>query len=326
MIISRTPFRISFIGGGSDLQSYYKYKGGAVISSTINKYIYQTAHEYFKKEYSLVKYSKTEIVNSINNINHPIIKNIFKRFDIKQIDYNSTADIPSGTGMGSSSSFTVGLINLCSKINNLNLSKMELANIACEVEINDLGEPIGKQDQFAASYGGFNRINFLANDHVEVNKINLDNLTIDKLNRSFQLFYTGTQRSASTVLKEQKNKMIDKNKREVLDEMVSLVPIFNDKLITGKLNDLGRILDENWKLKRSITNKISSSEIDDLYKKGLKCGASGGKLLGAGGGGFILFYVPINNLEYFNRKFNFLDKYSFNFEFNGSQIIYNDEK
>ncbi len=326
MIISKAPFRISFIGGGSDLKSYYKYNGGAVISSTINKYIYQSAHKYFVKDCSLIKYSMTELVNSVHQIKHPIIRSVFKKYAINQIDYNSTADIPSGTGMGSSSSFTVGLINLCSKLNNLNLSKKEIANLACEIEINDLGEPIGKQDQFAASFGGFNEIRFLPNDDVEVIEIKLDNDKIFNLQKSLKLFYTGAQRSASSILKEQKNKMVEKNKRKVLDEMVSLVPEFGENLKSGKFDELGKLLNENWKLKRSLTQKISSKSIDDLYQKGIECGANGGKLLGAGGGGFLLFYVPLKNLKNFNKKFNFQEEYSFNFEFDGSKIIYNDEK
>ena len=163
MLISRTPFRISFVGGGSDLESYYKHKGGSVLSTSIDKFIYQSSHKYFYKNKCLIKYSKTENIDDIEKINHPIIKNIFKRFGINNVDYNSIADIPSGTGMGSSSSFTVGLIKLYSEYKNINMTKREIAELACAVEIDDLKEPIGKQDQYAAAFGGINEIVFNEN-------------------------------------------------------------------------------------------------------------------------------------------------------------------
>ena len=326
MIISRTPFRVSFIGGGSDLESYYKYNGGAVISSSINKYIYQSAHHYFEDDQSLIKYSKTELVKNINEIKHPIIKNVFSRFDINQIDYNSTADIPSGTGMGSSSSFTVGLINLCSEIKGLSMSKKEMAQLASDIEINDLREPIGKQDQFAASYGGLNLIKFKSNGETEVTPINLTLDQRNQLNGELRLFYTGIRRSASSVLNDQKSKMENIDKRRIIDEMVNMVYDLSAEFKCRRISELGNILHEGWKLKQSISQKISTLEINDIYNSGLKAGATGGKLLGAGAGGFVLFYVPQENTDLFNSKFNSLKEYPFELDYSGTQIIYNNEK
>ena len=326
MIISRTPFRVSFVGGGSDLESYYKYNGGAVISTSIDKYIYQSAHHYFEENQSLIKYSKTELINDIGEIEHPIIRNVFSRFNIRQIDYNSTADIPSGTGMGSSSSFTVGLVKLCNEMKGLKMSNKEIAIMASEIEINDLKEPIGKQDQYAASFGGLNLIKFKANGETEVSPINLTFDQRNQLNGDLRLFYTGIRRSASSVLNDQKNEMINKDKRKIVDEMVKLAYDLKYEFECGRINELGSILHEGWLLKQSISKKISTLEINDIYNSGLKSGATGGKLLGAGAGGFILFYVPRKNKDQFNTQFNKLKEFKFNLDFSGVQIIFNGGK
>ena len=326
MLISRTPFRISFVGGGSDLESYYKHKGGSVLSTSIDKFIYQSSHKYFYKNKCLIKYSKTENIDDIEKINHPIIKNIFKRFGINNVDYNSIADIPSGTGMGSSSSFTVGLIKLYSEYKNINMTKREIAELACAVEIDDLKEPIGKQDQYAAAFGGINEIVFNKDNTVVVNPININYEDMQLLENNFKLFYTGITRSASSVLKHQKNEMDSNRKLDVIDSMVELVPILKNESEKGKIDEMGRILNEGWNLKKQISNKISNPSIDNLYDYGLSCGASGGKLLGAGAGGFILFYVPIDKSIEFNRKFNGYDSLDFKFDFTGTKIIFNDEK
>ncbi len=326
MIISRTPFRVSFIGGGSDLESYYKYNGGCVISTTIDKYLYQSAHTYFQENQSLIKYSKTELVNNLDEIKHPIIKNILSRYHINQIDYNSTADIPSGTGMGSSSTFTVGLIKLCAEIKGLKLSKYDIAQLACDIEIKDLSEPIGKQDQFAASYGGLNFIEFKNNGDTTVKPLDLTFDQRSKLNNELKLFYTGIRRSASSVLKDQKSNMSNLSKRKIIDKMVELTHDLDYEFKSGRIDELGKILHEGWLLKQTISDKISSNKINELYSKGLKSGATGGKLLGAGAGGFILFYVPFENIEKFNNQFKLLKEYDFNLDYSGTQIIYNNEK
>jgi len=327
MIITRTPFRISFIGGGSDLESYYKYNGGHVLSVTINKYIYQSCHKYFFEHESLIKYSQTESIKQGETIQHPIIKVVFDYFRVSQIDFNSTADIPSGTGMGSSSSFTVGLINLCSTLKGQTISKEEIAELAAKVEIKLLNEPIGKQDQYAAAFGGLNSIRFLPNGDTIVKPLNLSHFASGELHKRLRLFFTGIQRSASTVLKEQNDEMEKVIKRQVLDEMVNLVTHLKDALEAGNFNEMGRILNEGWRLKKSLSSKISNNFIDELYNFGLSCGATGGKLLGAGAGGFMLFYVPLENLTKFDALTGAkLKRFDFDFDFLGTKVIYNDEQ
>jgi D-glycero-alpha-D-manno-heptose-7-phosphate kinase len=327
MIITRTPFRISFIGGGSDLESYYKHNGGHVLSATINKYIYLSCHKYFYENESLVKYSQTENIKIGKSIQHPIIKVVFELFGVSQIDFNSTADIPSGTGMGSSSSFTVGLINLCSTLKDKQMSKSEIAELAAKVEIDLLKEPIGKQDQYAASFGGINTVKFLPNGDTIVTPLCLTNHAVKELHKRLRLYFTGIQRSASSVLKEQNAAMEKLNKRQVLEQMVNFVPVLKEALEIGNYDDLGKILSEGWKLKKSLSSNISNSFIDELYEFGLSCGATGGKLLGAGAGGFMLFYVPIESTSNFDAIMETkLKRFDFEFDFFGTKIIYNDEK
>jgi D-glycero-alpha-D-manno-heptose-7-phosphate kinase len=324
MIITRTPLRISFVGGGSDLESYYKYNGGAVLSVSIDKYIYLAAHNYFDCDKSLLKYSKTEIVNHPSQIEHPILRNVFEEYDINGIDFNSTADIPSGTGMGSSSAFTTGLIRLIEEFKGLPIKKqIYYAEKACVVEIQNLKEPIGKQDQYGSAIGGLKFIQFNKNGQVDCQQIDLPWSLSNQLNDNLFLFYTGIRRSASSVLASQKNEMENILKRRVIDEMVVLAYELRDQLLAGNISNFGRFLHESWLLKSSISDKISNSEISHLYDIGLKCGADGGKLLGAGGGGFLLFHVPKNNQQQFLNEFIYLKELKFKFEFSGLQTIYN---
>jgi D-glycero-alpha-D-manno-heptose-7-phosphate kinase len=209
MIISRTPFRISFVGGGTDLKEFYKDIPGAVLSTSIDKYIYQSMHEYFQKGKSLIKYSSTEEVDNINQIRHNIVREVFKMFSIDNVDFNSTADIASGTGMGSSSSFTSGLIKLCSEFNNSNLTNLQIAEIACQLEIDILGEPIGKQDQYACAVGGLNLIKFYPDESVEVKSLDLNFSDIKYLEDNLILFYTGSSRSASSILAQQQQNTLN---------------------------------------------------------------------------------------------------------------------
>jgi D-glycero-alpha-D-manno-heptose-7-phosphate kinase len=325
MIISRTPFRISFVGGGSDLESYYKFNGGSVISTTIDKYIYLSSHQYFDYPSSILKYSKTEIITNSDEIEHPIIKNVFNRFNLKGIDFNSIADIPSGTGMGSSSAFTVGLINLFCEKNNINITKMDLAEMACDIEIKDLGEPIGKQDQYAAVFGGLNVYKFGIDGKTTVHPVSLKTSDLVELESNLFLVYTGIRRSASAVLNFQNKEMVYEKKRKVIDSMVSYVEEFRNSILNGTIDDIGNILHECWLLKKSISSSVTDASIDEIYHEGLRLGASGGKLLGAGAGGFILFYVPICYHQQFSKKFR-TRIFPFKFDNSGSKIIFNDEK
>jgi len=319
MIISRTPFRISFAGGGSDLKEHYKKYGGAVLSVTINKYIYLSMHPYFEKDKYILKYSEIEKTNSVNNIQHRIIKQVFKNYNIKGVDFNSSADIPSGTGLGSSSAFTAGLINLCNSYNNEKISKEDIANEACDVEINQLNCPIGKQDQYASTYGGLNFILFNQDCSVTVKKTNMIEWKKDKLENNLLLFYLGKTRSADKVLNT-----YNSNNNNLI-KMVDLAYSLNSSLSKNNIDSVGDILHTGWMYKKELSSEISNTDIDYYYNLAIKNGAEGGKLLGAGGGGFLLFYVKEENQERLRNVLSVLKEVSFKFEDKGASIIYDDD-
>tara|TARA_B110000003_G_scaffold210859_1_gene209826 strand:- start:89 stop:1081 length:993 start_codon:yes stop_codon:yes gene_type:complete len=327
MVICRTPFRVSFIGGGSDLKSFYKHEPGCVISTSIDKYMYLSMHKYFHDNQSIIKYSSTEKITSINEIKHDIIREVFRLFSIKNVDFNSIADIPAGTGMASSSAFTVALINLCSAYLGHNLPNHELAKLACEVEIEILKEPIGKQDQYGCALGGLNFIQFNPDDSVEVKPIFLSNQKINMMNDNLLLFYTNIDRSASKILKDQnKNTIESKSHRDNLRRMTFLTKEMYNEFLKGNVNSLGHFLNESWKLKQSMSSKISNQHINDIYKIAMNNGADGGKLLGAGGGGFFLFYCEKEKQEKLRKSLLKFKELKFKFDYKGSSIIFNDNK
>lgn len=323
MIISRTPFRISFVGGGSDLEAFYAQHQGAVLSTSIDKYMYISSHKYFHRDQIQVKYSQTETVNHIDDLKHPLLREALRMTDIKGgIEISSIADIPSGTGMGSSSAFTVGLLHNLHAINRKFVTQEALAIEACKIEIDVLKEPIGKQDQYAAAFGGLNIIYFNKDGSVKVEPLYIDNLIYDQLQENLLMFYVGNQRKASEILTEQKNNSTSIDKFNALKQMVGFVSEMRDVLYAGRLNDFGKLLHENWILKQKLASKISNPEINEIYDAGIKNGASGGKLLGAGGGGFMLFYcekAKQNKLKEALKKYESID---FKFERDGSKIIY----
>ena len=323
MIITRTPFRISFVGGGSDLAAFYEKSKGAVISTTINKYMYISSHKFFEEDKIRTKYSKTETVNAVADLEHPILRTILNQFKIKGgLEISSIADVPGGTGMGSSSSFTVGALhNLCAKTQRY-ATKEELAQMACDVEINQLGEPIGKQDQYAAAYGGLNVFEFLPNGEVNVRPVFVDPLVQQELDENLVMYYIGNQRSASKILAEQSKNTSNVDKFTSLQNMVKLVYDLESTLLKGNLDDFGRIMHENWILKQQLASGISNPLINELYDTALKNGALGGKLLGAGGGGFMLFYCPKHKQEKLNQALSKVKPFDFNFEQGGSQVIF----
>src|SRR3989344_5167702 len=291
MIITRTPFRISFVGGGSDMEGFYKYSQGAVLSTTINKFMYIYSHNFFDEDKIRVKYSQTETVTDINKLKHPILREVIKKFKIKgALEISSNADVPAGTGLGSSSSFTVGLLHNLYTVFGKFITKEQLARESCDIEINKLKEPIGKQDQYAAAFGGLNLIRFNSSGKVNVEPLHLKKKTYVALQKNLLMFYTGSQRKTASILLEQKNNLNSKGKFEILKKMVELVWELHDSLYNGDLNKFGTILHKNWLLKQQLASKISNPVINDLYDKALKNGAIGGKLLGAGGGGFLLLY------------------------------------
>ena len=323
MIITRTPFRISFAGGGSDLKEYYLKYGGSVLSVSINKYIYLSIHPYFHSEKFFLKYSENELVDSINNIKHKIIKQVFKDYNIKGVDFNSSADIPSGTGLGSSSAFTSGLITLCNAYTNKYMSKEEIAKYACDIEINKLCEPIGKQDQYACSIGGLNFIKFNQDDTVSIEKIILRPDKQLELENNLLMFYLGDTRSASDILSEQKkNTVSDKKKVENLHKMVQLSNELRIELQNYNIDSMGDILHQGWMYKKELASKISNEKIDYYYNLALKNGAKGGKLLGAGGSGFLLFYVPNEKQDLLRTALSDLEELPFKFDNKGTKVVY----
>ena len=323
MIVSKTPLRMSFAGGGSDLPSFYKNNTGAVLSTSINKYMYICVNKKFDGRIRL-NYSKTEDVLSINEIEHPLVREALDIMDINAgIEIASMADIPSkGSGLGSSSSYTVGLLNALSAYKNNFISKEDLAKKACEIEIERCGEPIGKQDQYAAAYGGLNLIQFHSNNHVTVDPIICSSTTIHNLEKSILIFYTNQTRSASKVLKKQSEEMKNSKKREYMCRMVEIAFKMKTNLESGNLDDFGSLLDDNWRLKSLLTNDITNSVIDNWYAKALKNGALGGKLLGAGNGGFLMFFAPPSKHNNIKKALSELQCFNFGFDKDGSKIIY----
>lgn len=299
MIISRTPLRMSFVGGGSDIATFYRRHGGAVLSTTIDKYVYVSVNKKFDGGIRLA-YSKTEDVSSVAEIEHGLVRATFEMLGVPGgVEITTTADIPSrGTGLGSSSSFTVGLIQALSAYLGRHISAEQLGERSSEVEIVRCGEPIGKQDQYAAAYGGLNLIEFNPDDSVAVSPVIMPNGARERLAERILVFYTGLTRSASGILAEQSRVSgEDVAKQAALKRMVGLAYDMRNELGTGNLDAIGEILNENWELKRSLTDGISTQSIDDWYASGLKAGASGGKLLGAGAGGFLMFYAPPDRHE-----------------------------
>ena len=284
--------------------------------------MYIFVHPFFDNRIQ-IKYSKTELVEHVEEIKHPIVKEILKKFDLKGIDINSIADIPAGTGLGSSSSYTVGLLHALYSYTGQSVSEERLAREACEIEIDILKEPIGKQDQYAASYGGLNLIRFYPDGTVKVEPLKMENKVYKELQENLLLFYTGTTRNASDVLNDQKKNMInEKTKFDSLVRMTKLVEKASNNLSESNLDGFGKTLDENWKLKKSLSNKISNTDIDDIYSLALKSGALGGKLLGAGGGGFLLFYCRKANQDTLRKALKGLREISFNFDSIGTKVIY----
>lgn len=323
MIITKTPFRISFVGGGSDLEAFYGKSKGAVLSTTINKYMYLSSHEFFESDKIRTKYSQTETVQGVKELKHPILRAALEKFNINGgIEISSIADIPSGTGMGSSSSFTVGLLHNLHAVKNSYASKEQLAREACEIEIDLLKEPIGKQDQYAAAYGGLNVIEFHGNGQVLVNPVSMPADAYRRLQENLCLYYIGNQRSASSILTEQRKNTGEEDKFNILGKMVGLVYDLRDVLMKGNLDEFGRLLHENWLMKQLLASGISNPLINELYDTALSNGAMGGKLLGAGGGGFMLFYCPKEKQAKLDAALKQVRRFPFKFEQDGSKLIY----
>lgn len=326
MIISRTPFRVSFAGGGSDLPAFYRKHMGAVLSTTINKYMYVAIHPFFDRNKIQLKYSKTELVEALDEIQHPIFREVLKMYGLKGVDINSIADIPAGTGLGSSSAFTVGLLNAVRTYLGKATSGDKLGQLACEVEIGKVGSPIGKQDQYAAACGGLNFITFHGDESVNVEKIIMNPRKKKELEENLLMFFVGGEHSANDLLRSQTEALSDQKKFEAQKTMVELAHQLRASLENNRLDDFGRILHEGWQMKKSLVSGISTGYVDEIYNKGIKAGALGGKLLGAGGAGFILFYCPKERHEQFRTEMGTAGELPFRFDDFGSKIIYVGDK
>jgi D-glycero-alpha-D-manno-heptose-7-phosphate kinase len=326
MIITKTPFRISFVGGGSDLEAFYSQHPGAVLSTSINQYMYISSHKYFDPDQIRVKYSQTETVQHISELKHPILKAVLNKFKLNGIEISSIADIPGGTGMGSSSSFTVGLLHNLYTAVGTPITKKQLAEEACHIEINLLNEPIGKQDQYAAAFGGLNVIRFAKDGDTTVTPLHLSPTAIKALEDNLLMFYMGSQRKASDILTEQKKNTSADDKIQALKKMVMLVDDLQQALEKGELNDMGKILHENWILKQQLASSITNTDINECYQTAMNHGALGGKLLGAGGGGFMLFYCPKEKQASLLQALSKLRRFDFSFESKGSSVIYSENE
>jgi D-glycero-alpha-D-manno-heptose-7-phosphate kinase len=325
MIITRSPLRITLGGGGTDLPSYYRDNGGFLISAAIDKYVYVTITRPFSPGVYL-KYSSIENVNNVNGVQHPIIRESLKiitNSDAPQIEITTLADIPSGTGLGSSGSFTTALVKALSTHEKKILHTAEIAELACDIEINKLGEPIGKQDQYIAAYGGITCFDFCKDDTVVANPLNISDDTLIDLEDNLVLYFTGFSRSAGSILKDQKEKSQSNNTDMLanLNYVKELGYRSKELLEKGKVADFGALMHEHWEHKKKRSGGMSNPQIDEWYELGLNNGAVGGKLVGAGGGGFLLFYAEDRNrLRHAMKKVG-LEEVRFKFDYEGTKVI-----
>ena len=332
MIITRTPFRMTLGGGGTDLPSYYSEFGGFVFSVTIDKYMYINLNTPIVDDFIRIKYSKYEEVNDVEEVQHNLAREALKLMGIKNaIEIQSMADIPAGTGLGSSACYLVGLLNALHCYKNTPIFPKDLAEEACRIEIDILKHPVGKQDQYTAAFGGFTILDIAKDGTVHVERPRVSEDTIDELENSLMIYYTHTSRSANEILKEQSKAVQDKKAdahKSVVDSLHIIKEIGYktlDAITSGNLDAFGRLMDEHWKTKKRLSNKISNTGIDDLYELGIKSGALGGKILGAGGGGFMLFYCPKERQSNLTRAMSDcgMRRMRFKFDFDGSKVMVN---
>ncbi len=324
MIISKTPFRMSFAGGGSDLKTYYQHGYGSVVSTTLNKYIYITVNKRFTDSIR-VGYSKIEEVKNVECIEHNLVREALKLLGITErgIDIVYMSDLlpaHEGSGLGGSSSLLVGTLNALHAYKGENVSAETLAREACKIEIDILGHPIGKQDQYAAAYGGFNHIQFNSDESVFVNPVIFRKEVIEELNNRLLLFYTGINTRSDTILTEQRRKT--KDNLNILNKMVELSEELLEELKSGNIKRFGEILHKGWIYKQKLASNITNPIINSYYEKARKAGAIGGKILGSGGGGFLLIYCEEKNQNNVRKALSNLKELSFKFEPEGSKIIY----
>lgn len=324
MIIARSPLRITLGGGGTDLPSYYEQREGFLISAAIDKYVYITLHKSFEEEI-LLKYSKFEKVKTVDEIQHPIIREALKMLDIREtnLEICSMADIPAGTGLGSSSTFTTALLRALHDMQGNIVSTRTLAEEACEIEMNRLKQPIGKQDQYIAAYGGITCMNFHKDGYVWVDPLNISQETLYNLEDNLILFFTGFSRSAGSILKEQdeKSKSKDSDMIKNLDFVKDLGYQSKAAFERGDLDTFADIMNVHWEHKKKRSGGMSNPQIDEWYEYALKNGAMGGKMIGAGGGGFLLFYSKDKSRLREAMKNTGMTEVRFRFEKEGAKVI-----
>ena len=322
MIIVQTPLRVSFFGGGTDFPSFYRSEGGCVLSSAINKYIFITIKERFDRNIR-VGYTQTEMVDDVNEIQHELIREALLKTGIRQgVEITTMGDIPSaGTGLGSSSTVTVGALQAMYTLLGEIVTAERLAQEACDIELGILGKPIGVQDQYIVAYGGLRFLEFLSDGRILVEKVNLHPDHRRRLNDNLMLFYTGVTRNADKILTEQKRNIDGRS--SVLRQLKKMAFDARHELEIGNLNAIGELLHESWELKKQLATQISNTSIDKIYNAARCAGAIGGKITGAGGGGFLLLYCPHEKQDAVRTALSRLVELPFKLEHDGSKVIFN---
>lgn len=321
MIIVQTPLRISFFGGGTDFPGYFLNEGGCVLSSAINKYIFVVIKERFD-DLLRVAYTRTEMVDNIDSIAHELIREAFRKTGVRKgVEILTLGDIPAGTGLGSSSTVTVGALHAMYAYRNIQVPISRLAEEACDIEVNVLGKPIGFQDQYIAAFGGLRFIEFNQSGQITTEILDLDIDIQRRLSENLLLYFTGVTRKAETILGEQKDNI---NQRlPILRKLKAMAYQSREALCAGQIDEIGYLLNESWQLKKQLANGISNPEIEENYNAAMKAGAYGGKVTGAGGGGCLLIYAPLRNREQVRSALSHLRELPFTLEPYGSKVILN---
>lgn len=327
MIFVRAPFRIPLGGGGTDLPSYYSKFGGQLISAAINKYMYVTVNRPIVDKLIRVKYTKTEIVENVKQVDHELVKEALKITNIKDsIEINSIADVPAGTGMGSSGSYLVALLKALHTINREDISTKQIAEEACRIEIEKLKRPVGKQDQYMAAFGGVTKLLISKTGRVNVKRIGLSSDFLRDMENNLLVFYTGIRREGKQILKNQ-SKATSNNNRRVVENLHIIKAIglkIEKALIEGEIETFGKLMHEHWMSKKQLSSAVSTSRIDKLYNLGIENGALGGKIMGAGGGGFLMFCCPGDKKSLRNEmRRQGLSELIFNFDMEGVKVVAN---